>query len=204
MKKSIVFLSLIVAAASSQAVVFTNVIIQSPPLSSGSSFNPIGNSISFFLPNAVVGDGQALRQGNVNIQYDAAAGGPAMIANNVNVNLSGVALGSGTIVFSEMIIELDANGNELPGNIGSITHTFNSSTSPIFSGVINFSRPVLNFRAKKAFTLVAPDYNTAPGVNDLAAIGAVNQSIQVVPEPATMTALGLGLAVLARRRRNRK
>lgn len=123
-----------------------------------------------------------------------------MYANQVNVNLGALTLGSGTVYFTEQIIALDSNGNELPGVIGSISHVFTSNSSPVWSGQINFSQTVTNFRAKKSFTLVAPDLT--PGVvNDLAAVAIVNQNIQVVPEPATMTALGLGIAAMLRKRR---
>lgn len=203
MKRSGLIIVLVSGAVASQAVTFSNVIIQAPPLSSGSSFTTLGNSISLFAPNAIVGDGQVLRQGTLFMQYDATNIGPAMIANQVGINLAGVCLGSGTIYFTEMIIELDSAGNEVSGNIGSITHVFNSSSSAIWSDTINFSRPVLNFRAKKSFTLVAPDTNPGTAVNDLAAVATVNQNIQVVPEPATMTALGLGALALIRRRRAR-
>lgn len=188
-----------VAAAASQAVTFSNFVVGSAPLSTGWSQTTIGNSVSFFLPNAIVGDNQTLTSGTINIQYDAASG-PAMIANQANVNLGAFFSGTGTIFFTEMIIELDANGNEVAGNIGSISHTFLPNSSPIFSGTINFSRQVTNFRAKKSFTMIAP--NVANQL-DLASLGIVNQSVQVVPEPATMTALGIGALALMRRRRSK-
>ncbi len=191
---------IVVAAAASQAVTFSNFVVGSAPLSTGWSQNSIGNSVSFFFPNAIVGDNQTLTSGTVNIQYDAASG-PAMIANQAVVNLGAFFAGTGTVLFTELIIELDANGNEVGGNIGSISHVFAPNSNPVWSGTINFSRQVTNFRAKKSFTLLAPD---VANQLDLAAIGIVNQNVQVVPEPATMTALGLGIAALLRRKRSSK
>jgi len=187
-----------VAAAAAHAVTFTNVIITSPPLSNGSSFSTIGNSISFFTPNAIVGDPvDPLRAGTLNIQYDATSLAPAY-ANIVGVNLGAALLGSGMILFQEQIFELDINGNEVSGGpIGIINHTFTANSNPNWSGTIEFSRQVERFRAKKAFTLIA----TATEAVDLAAIQIINQNVQTVPEPATMAALGIGAAALLRRRR---
>jgi hypothetical protein len=195
------FASAIVAGAvSAQAVTFSNVIIQSPPLSTGSSFSTIGNSISFFTPNAIVGDAvDPLRAGTLNIQFDASNfGGGAIFADEVVVNLQGVTLGSGVVFFIETIIELDALGNEIGGIIGSASHVFDSSSSPVWSTTIVLDHTVHALRAKKSFTLAA----SATDVTDLAAVAGVNQNLHIIPEPATMAALGMGaVALLARRRR---
>lgn len=185
-----------VFAGSASAVTFSFVTIQAPPLSTGSSYQAIGNSISFFLPNAIVGDAVApLRAGNLTIEYDADTPAPAMGAE-VGINL-GVALsGSGTVFFNERIYELDGLGNEI-GLIGQVSHTFVPNGATSWSGNINFSRTVERFRAKKYFELAA--FDTADF--DLASIGVVNQNVQVVPEPATMAAVGLGVAALIRRRK---
>ena len=186
-------------AAVSQAVTFSNIIIQSPPLSVGSSHSIIGNSISFNTPNAIVGDAQALRFGTLNIQYDASSGS-AMLNNTVSVILGTALLGSGTIVFNELIYELDSLGNEVAGGaIGQATHTFTASGSSTWSSTITLSRQVMAFRAKKSFTMVAVDTSAV----DLAALAITNQSIGTVPEPATMAALGVGALAMLRRRRSK-
>lgn len=187
---------------SARAITFTNVQIQSPPLSNGSSWSSIGNSISFFTPNAQVGDAtDPLRSGTLNIQYDALNfGGPAMTANSLTVTLGASVLGAlSSVDFIEVIVEIDANGNEIGTPLGSSTHTFFESSAPTFNDTITFSRPVFAFRAKKSFALDAPVTQAI----DLASVTINNQSIQVVPEPATMGALALGaLALIARRRKN--
>jgi hypothetical protein len=188
-------------AAASQAITFSNVIIQSPPLSDGSSWTPLGNSISFFTPNAVVGDStDPLRSGVLNIQYDATNfGGGQLTADTLSVTLGSVVLGpQSSVFFTEVVMELDANGNEVGTPLGTSSHLFLPNESPVFNDTIIFNRPVFAIRAKKSFVLSAP----ATEFVDLAAVTIVNQSIHVVPEPATLAALGIGAAgLLARRRR---
>ena len=188
-------------AVGAKAITFSNVIIQSPPLSTGSSFTTSANSISFFTPNAQVGDAtDPLRAGILQIQYDATNfGGPSMTANSLTVTLASAVLGSlSSVVFTEIIVELDGAGNEVGTPLGSSTHTWFAGDDPTFSDTIVFSRPVLAFRAKKSFALNAP---ATQGI-DLAAVTVNNQSVQVVPEPATIAALSFGaLALFARKRR---
>lgn len=189
--------SLALMAAAGHAITFSNVTIQSPPLNNNSSYLAIGNSISFFTPDAIVGDVVApTRSGTLNIQYDAASDA-AMVSNKVVVNLGQVTLGSGFIVFIETIFEIDGLGNEIGGPIGSVSHMFVAGDPMVWSDTIDFDRDVKNFRAKKSFTMSA--VNTA-GV-DLAAIAQINQSIGTVPEPATMAGLALASAAVLRRRR---
>lgn len=200
LKSTWVALGIAVTALSS-AVQFTNVEINSPPLSTGSSWTAVGNSISFALPNAIVGDPVApLRAGTLNIQYDGYTPDPA-IGNEVGINLGAALSGSGTIFFQEQVFELDSLGNEVSGGpIGVIGHTFLPGDSTNWSGTITFSRAVERFRAKKFFTLAAVDTANF----DIAALGIVNQNIQlgIVPEPATMAAIGCGLVALLRRRKS--
>lgn len=179
-------------------VIFSNITVAAPPLSVGATWNTLGNSISFNLPNAIVGDPVApLRAGTLNIQFDGFAPAPA-IGNEVGINLGTAISGSGTIFFQEQVFELDALGNEVAGGpIGVIEHVFLPGHPMTWSDMITFSRPVERFRAKKFFTLSAVDTE----VLDLAAVGIVNQNIQLVPEPATFAALGIGVAAMLRRRR---
>jgi hypothetical protein len=186
------------AVAVASASFFSNVSIQAPPLSTGATWTAIGNSISFALPTAIVGDPvDPLRFGTLNIEYDVFTPGPAF-ANEVGINLGAALAGSGTIFFQEEIYEIDGVGNVIGGGpIGAISHVFNPGDPTNWSGMIDFSRSVERFRAVKFFSLSATD--TAEF--DLAALGIVNQNIQVVPEPATMAVVGLGVAALLRRRK---
>ncbi|MBX7132827.1 MAG: PEP-CTERM sorting domain-containing protein [Fimbriimonadaceae bacterium] len=185
------------ATVSANAVVFYNVQIQSPPLSTGSSFNTNANSISFFTPNAIVGDPVApLRSGTLNIQYDADAG-IGVWADQVGINLGAAIAGSGFIIFQEQVFELDANNNEVGGPIGLASHVFDANSGLNWNTMIVLDRQVPKIRVKKAFTMSAVDTN----VLDLAGVAIVNQNLHLVPEPGTMIALGIGAAALLRRRR---
>lgn len=186
-------------AAASQAVIFSNVTIQSSPLSDGSSWSSSGNAISFFTPNAIVGDPVApLRFGTLNIQYDA-DNGSSLTADTVTVNLATALLGSGTIVFNELVFELDSSSNEIGGPIASISQTFTSASPSTWSATLTFSHDVRRLRAKKSFTFSAVDTSAL----DVAGLAIVNQNLHAVPEPMSLSVLALGaLGVIRRRRSN--
>lgn len=199
MMRAFLLTTSVVASAAAYAVTFSNVIILSPPMSTGATFNTNANSISFFTPNARVGDPvHPIRTGLLNIQYDASNfGGPAIVADEVVVNLGAAISGSGIIFFQEQVFELDGNGNEVGGPIGVATHLFDANSPLIWGTTIVLDRPVQNLRVKKAFDLSAVD----TAAFDLAAVNIVNQSLVLVPEPATLAALGMGALALLRRRR---
>lgn len=199
LKKTSGVIALALAAAFSQAVTFSNIVYSFPPLSMDADHEAIGNSISFTTPNAIVGDASPLRSGELNIQYNADAGA-LLLSIGAVVSLGAPTLGSGTVTFTETVWELDPVNNVTIGApIGTISHLFNSSTGSFFSGTISLSRQVQHVRVLKSFELNAP----TTAALDLAAVAIVNQSINTapVPEPATLAVLGLGAALVAKRRR---
>ena len=122
-----------------------------------------------------------------------------MFANDVGVYLGAVPTGSGTLTFTETVFELDTNGNVIGSPIGSASQLFDANSNQTWSTTIVFDHLVQNLRVEKSFSLDAT--SDTPAL-DLARVVLVDQSIQVVPEPANLCALALGaIGTLACRRR---
>lgn len=208
MKKALLVLMVAATAAFSQAVTFTFVQwTGNPALNAGLVWgtNPVfsGSSLTMTPSNAYVGDPRPTsfpRFASFGFWYDVTAGS-GQVFTGMNASFAGALSGPNSqITMTEQFIALDSAGNELfdlfpAGLTGTVT-----PSNMTFSGSVTFTQQVTKFRVKKSFTLFA---DTTAGF-DLAQIQHINQSVQVVPEPATMTALGLGAAALMRRRRNRK
>ncbi|MBN8690105.1 MAG: PEP-CTERM sorting domain-containing protein [Armatimonadetes bacterium] len=212
MKKFALLIGALVAAASSQAVTWT--ILQFPTGSYGagstvtsSTLSGVVNMTSTNTPY-VGSNAITIMMPNANL---LGAGGPHSIvfeyvANNfggnavaVDWSISGSVFGTGIVQFVEQVYEQTNTGEFL---VGSLTKQWTTSNTPgntfAEAGLINLSRPVGQIRVKKEIILAAGTGGTS---FDAAAVSIMNQSVHVVPEPGTMTALGLGVAALLRRRR---
>lgn len=186
------------AAVAAQAITFTVRQISGPPVANGASWVASANSITFSTPNAIVGDPtDPLRSANLYIEYDVDAGANQTV-NEVLANLGAVTLGSGVVSFTEQVFKLDTAGNEVGGAIGTISHNFNSSSNPNFSGSTGIFAGTRYVRVKKAFTLAAPATNDL----DLAGIAINNQSVvTTVPEPTSLAALAVAGMLILRRKK---
>jgi hypothetical protein len=183
------------AVSSAQAITFTNVVVNGPAsLIAGNVPTTGATDIDFAFPNAVVGDGQSLRSGTINITYEATSA-IAMDLNQLVFSSNALLLGSGYMKVQEVVEDV-ATGDVLASFEQDF---FAPSGSGAFTTNLTFTRPTKHFKAKKTISLFAVPNTQAV---DLAGIRFVEQNIRLVPEPASMTALCLGIAgVVARKRR---
>ncbi len=203
MKKVLLLLSMAAAASFSQAVTFTFVqwtgdATASSGLVWGTNPNFNGNSLTMTPSNAFVGDPRpGARFITFGVWYDVTATTPGELFTGMKASFSGAIAGPlSQITMTEQFIALDAQGNELGDLLpGGIVGTINVNNMT-FSGSGSFNQTVSAFRVKKSFSLFA---DTTNGF-DLAQLQHINQAVNVVPEPATMAALGLGTLLVARRR----
>lgn len=184
-------------AVASQAITFSNIQMTFSPggLGAGASTAIGVCDIDFFTPNFYVGDfgfGPA-RVGILTLTYEAtdAAGMAAM-----NFSLLGSVSGSGAIEVSEVVEDM-VN----VGIIGVVPNTTISSNSQLpWHTHVHFTRTSTHIKVKKDILIRAePDTNAL----DFARVAFIEQKIEVVPEPTTMVAAGLGLVAFASRRRRK-
>lgn len=197
--------ALAVAASMANAQYFVNnlTVSASANVSSGLVSNATGNSVTVGTPGAVVGDSvPGPRVGQIFITYDAQPlGGPSSTAlfGGISLNIRGFAFGNASVTVTEEVFELNQANNEIGGPLTSFTRTYTNGNFLDFA-TITVNRVAYGLRIKKTVFLEAlPD---APTGLDLAGVSYINQA--VVPEPATMTALALGVGALLRRRRSAK
>jgi hypothetical protein len=183
-----------IVAANAQ-VIFSNVNIAGS-LSTGATFTTGPTFIEFFFPQARVGDGEPTRSGNLSMIYTALTSRP-MISDDLVIVALGATSGSGQIFVNELVEDMSDPNN--PVVISSHSAVVNNRNPLPYTAHLLFDRPSANIRVKKEFTLTA---NPDTEAFDFAAVGLVQQSISMVPEPATLIGLGAGIAaVLGLRRR---
>ncbi|MDX2119175.1 MAG: hypothetical protein SFY96_13425 [Planctomycetota bacterium] len=179
-----------IAATANAGVTFSNVNITGT-LAAGATWatGGAGDDIDFSFPSALVGDGQNLRSGVITITFIAKSD-TALNLDKLGLSILGGLLGSGTIIFNEVVEDL-VN----PGIIATYGVTLNSASQLPHTADIHFSRESTMVKVKKTLILSAVDTQAF----DLAGVALVEQKL--VPTPGAAALLGMGVLAMGRRRR---
>ncbi|MFQ3586984.1 MAG: PEP-CTERM sorting domain-containing protein [Fimbriimonadaceae bacterium] len=186
---------LMAASASFATITFSNIVVTLPAGFTQSAVFTGTSDIDFHFADAMAGDFQAVRSGTITISYQAAAA-PGFEITGMNLSVLGGALGSGIVGIDEEI----RSGSPFGPLLGSFSAVAPADGDLPINHYMEFDGSATTIFVTKNIRV---DATADTNDFDFAAVGLVEQSYTVVPEPATMAAVTLGFGMLAARRRRR-
>lgn len=183
------------AAASFATITFSNITVTLPAGFTQTTVFTGSNDIDFHFADAMVGDFQAVRSGTITISYTASAAQGFEITG-MNLSVLGGVLGSGIVGVEEEI----RSGSPAGPLLGSLSLVAPADGNLPITHYMEFDGSATTIYVTKSIRV---DATADTNDFDFAAVGLVEQSYTVVPEPATMAAVALGFGMLAARRRRR-
>lgn len=183
------------AAFANAGIMFSNVNI-SPEFADDITVVTSDQDIDFIFDSDVaILDGQPQQVMRITITYEAWGMNMDITQDTLVVSVLGGLLGSGTLIFNEVIEDLNPGDGESVTLVDyGVTLTADDDLPHVAD--LMFSRPANHIKVKKTITLLAPDLNE--GI-DLAAISLVEQ--RLIPTPGAMALMGVGGLIASRRRR---
>mgnify|MGYP005836065813 CR=1 FL=1 len=186
---------MIAASASFASITFSNIVVTLPTGFTQHSVFTGPTDIDFHFADAMAGDFQAVRGGTITISYTATAA-PGLEITGMNLSVLGGVLGSGGVGIDEEIRAVSSTGPLL----GSLSFSSPGDGDLPITHFLEFDGSAQTVYVTKSI-LIDAEADTADF--DFAAVGLIEQNFAVVPEPATMAAVALGVGILGARRRRR-